>query len=1124
MKKKFLVNLISFLLLGAVALPVIPVFGDNGGVMSALSDLRALGGTWNIGETITARGSGDMFALSDTEVSSFVFEADAEFKTKSGAASIVFYSGDTPSRGSYVANIDLSAGNARIFKFESAGGATTKGEYILTSEQKRNSKFNLRVESVNGYIVYYLDGQPIVRIYDTSAKPGNKLGLLDYNTSLEFTNVRYAEIAPTDLELRSLTGGPVNFDGASYSKTTVPYGTDSLTLSADLSEGSISAEIYGSVGSESVSVSGKTISVKSIEGDITLVIRVKSGEVMRSYVLDIAVEPDLNTLYNELWRPQFHFSPLKNWMNDPNGLVYDPSDGSYHLFFQYNPSGLTIANQVWGHAVSTDLIHWKELDIAIPQDYLGAVFSGSALVDEDNTSGFFTDNKAGESKLVAIFTCDGGDTTHGVEKQCIAYSKDHGVTWIRPTVAANGFENPILANDGNSFGRDFRDPKIFRYDGKWFMAVAGGRARLFTSSDLIHWTQVCDMGFDSECPDFYPLAVDGDENNVKWVYTASGKWYVVGRLEKVSDTSYKFVAEGERTTYNGGAEIYATQSYYNDGSGKNRRIAISWIQDSSASSLPGKSWNGLQSLPYEQKLVTVNGKIVLTSYPVEELNALRIEKAIDLASPTAEKVNTELSAKPGIAYDAEITFKPESGSVLTFTLRSNGSYYTTVVYDSASNMLRVVRAHSSSSTGSIPATNMEMPLYPKADGSVTVRIVMDRTVIEVFGNGGEAACGGSIFPDGDCINSGFSVSGNVQINSFEMWTMGSIWHNDAEIIAEPGLYIDTNGAQSIALSKETTLVAYLMDESGNRIDTGVSWIEPNSANITVISNENGVLTVKGAIEGKVSLKATAGDYEKTITMTVADIGFTSDLEGWSSKGDWYESADGYSINGSGGDSFAFSSGTNSGDFRYYGEATFTAGPGCLGLVFGVTAPGNPSSGTWYGANIDTHGSKPVMKLFCNMNGTEIWRETYDFTSSASVWKLEVKYENNELTYTVNGHSVTRTAKNLESGALGLVSWNGGGSFNNVTYGAIDQTGTDDPVVTTPPDGDNDPITTTPGSGTTDPTVTTTVGTGDPGTDPNNDGGNNGNSARIIKPIVAAVCAIAAAGVIAFIVISKKKKK
>lgn len=1098
----FMKILTSLLLCCAMLSPSVTAFGAEGGstgTMEELSNLTGLNGNWTMDSVIHSQGSGDLFALSRTEVPDFVFEADVEFTSHSGAASLVFFSGDTPSKGSYAANIDLSAGNARIFRFESSGNATTKGEYLLSSTQKSKNLFNLRVEAQNGNLLYFIDGMPVISVSDSSAKPGSKLGLLTYNTGVNYSNVRYAPLDENAPRLSALTGDALSFNGSSCLKQTVPYGTASLQYQVT-AVGTVSASIAGDTG-ETVSVSGNTVSVGQISGSFDLLLAVVKGEVVRHYLIKVTVEADPDTIYNEQWRSQFHFSPLVNWMNDPNGLVYDPTTETYHLFFQYNPYGLNIANQVWGHAVSTDLVHWKELGVAIEQDSLGAVFSGSAVVDEDNTTGFFTDNKPGETKLVAIYTSDGGDTTHGVEKQCIAYSKDNGVTWIKPTLEKNGIENPIIANDNNAYGRDFRDPKIFRYDGKWFMVIAGGRARLFTSDNLIDWTLVCDMGFDSECPDFYPLSVDGDENNVKWVYTASGKWYVIGRLEKVSETRYQFVAEGDRITYNGGSEVYATQSYFNDGSGNNRRIAISWIQDSSASGLSGKGWNGAMTLPYEQILRTVNGRIILTSYPVAELDAQRSEKVIDLENVPIDEAGKALSANPGIAYDAVITFTPGDGSVLQLDLRSDGQNATTLVYDSTAHILRVIRGRSGSASG-VPTGTMEMPLYPDENGKVTIRILMDTTVLEVFGNEGEAALCGMIFPDADAINTILSISGELTINSLEMWRMESIWHGDAVILPDAGIYFEMSSS-AIAFEETTTVTAYVINQNGKRTDKAVSWSGVDDSLVKTVSQKDGTLVLQGIKEGSVTLRATVDGMTKSIILPVADISFHTNLEGWSSKGDWFVTTGGYGISASSGDSFAFSSGRNSGAFVYSGVADFSEQGGCLGLVFAVTNPENPSSGTWYGANIDTHSAQPVMKLFCNMNGQEIWSKTYTFTKTADSWTLTVEYtEDGTLIYTANGQSVSRKVTNLGSGALGLVSWNGGGCFDNVNYQTVDDGGEvpgGDPVETTPvTDPASDPVT------GTDKTTST--------------GGK-----WILPTVLSAVAIVAVAAVVTVLIVRKKKK-
>ncbi len=1053
--KKLLKLFTSSLLILSMLTPGLSAFAAESDGMQPLDNLIGMSGNWKIeGDKADCNGGGDMFALSDTRTTAFVFEADVEFVNHSGAASLVFLSSDNPARGSYVANIDLTAGNARIFRFEAAGGATTKGEYRLTDGQKAQSKFHLRVEVEGASMVYFLDGTPIISITDDSQKHGDRLGLLDWNTSLKYTNIRWADLSAGAPELTALTGLSTPFTGQTNLRETLPFGTKELKLTATAKNGSLAASAEGA----KVTVSGKSITVSEIKDSFDLVITVSKGSIVRSYVVAVKVEPDPATVYNEAARPQLHFSPYVNWLNDPNGLVYDPSDKSWHLFFQYNPYGLNIANQVWGHAVSTDLMHWKEVDIAIPQDSFGAVFSGSAVVDEDNTSGFFTDNKPGESKLVALYTSDGGDTTHGVEKQCIAYSKDHGVTWIKPDLGIYD-KNIVISNANHIYGRDFRDPKIFRYDGKWFMVIAGGRARLFVSDDLKNWTFACDMGFDSECPDFYPLPVDGEPDNVKWVYTASGKWYTVGRLEKISDTQYKFVEETARITYNGGQQVYATQSFYNDGTGANRRIAISWIQDHSAGSVAGKTWNGAMTLPHEQTLRTVNGKIILTSDVVAEVDSLRGSQVIDLNNPTVEAADEALSKNPGKVYDLETIFKPEAGSVTTFTLRQNATLKVEVIYDSTANRLRVIRGRASSATGNIPAETMEMPLYPDKDGNVTIRIVMDTTAIEVFGNDGEAACTGLIFPDADCINSSLSVSGNVEILSMKMWRMTSIWHKGEEVTPDAGIYFDVTG--SVALNEESTIYAYTINDKGERVDSDITWVDVDATLATVISKEGGKLVIRGIREGNLILTAKAGDQSKQLILKVAKVGFTTNLENWTSSGDWYESDKGWSLGGSEGDSFSFSSTTHSGAFTYTGVANFEGKPGCLGLVFGATNPENPKSGTWYGANVDTHGSQTMMKLFCNTKGNQTWFEEVPVEGDIDLTKLTltVRYDGKDtITYTVGDSTVTHQVRNLE-GTFGLVSWNGGGSFNQLTYtDGNTPPVTEEPPVTTPPATEEPPVT------------------------------------------------------------------
>ncbi|WP_216587609.1 glycoside hydrolase family 32 protein [Streptomyces brasiliscabiei] len=215
--------------------------------------------------------------------------------------------------------------------------------------------------------------------------------------------------------------------------------------------------------------------------------------------------------YAETYRPQFHFTPEKNWMNDPNGLVY--YKGEYHLFYQYNPNGNSWGDMSWGHAVSEDLVHWKELPLALSHDDKEMVFSGSAVVDEDNTTGFGTKKNP---PMVAIYTSH--NNTTGIQSQALAYSTDRGRTWTKYQ------GNPVI----DIGSRDFRDPKVQWYapTKSWLMSVslsAEHKVRFYSSKNLKDWTHLSDFGPAGatggvwECPDLFPLAVDGDKNNIKWV-------------------------------------------------------------------------------------------------------------------------------------------------------------------------------------------------------------------------------------------------------------------------------------------------------------------------------------------------------------------------------------------------------------------------------------------------------------------------------------------------------------------------------------------------------------------------------------------------------------------------------
>ena len=224
----------------------------------------------------------------------------------------------------------------------------------------------------------------------------------------------------------------------------------------------------------------------------------------------------LDPYADQPWRPRYHFTPSENWMNDPNGLVF--YKGEYHLFYQYAPEGFVLSPLHWGHAVSTDLVHWEHLPTAIyPDDVLGNAYSGSAVVDRTNSSGLCLEDEGETSCLVALFTHSGGQD--GLQKQSLAYSNDRGRTWEMYE------NNPVLGPDPQRV--DFRDPKVLWDDANscWVMVLATGNQLLFyESSNLLEWKLVSEFTRDSsddggawECPELFEIPLENRENESRWL-------------------------------------------------------------------------------------------------------------------------------------------------------------------------------------------------------------------------------------------------------------------------------------------------------------------------------------------------------------------------------------------------------------------------------------------------------------------------------------------------------------------------------------------------------------------------------------------------------------------------------
>lgn len=440
-----------------------------------------------------------------------------------------------------------------------------------------------------------------------------------------------------------------------------------------------------------------------------------------------------NEIYKEENRPQFHFTTRRGWINDPNGLIY--YDGEYHLFYQHNPYERDWENMHWGHAVSTDLVHWKELPVALYPDHTGTMFSGTCIIDYDNTSGF---GKKNNPAMIAYFTA----AAPGRQTQGFAYSLDKGRTW---TKYAN---NPVIDSKEKWNSEDTRDPKVFWYaPSKHWVMVLNERDghSIYTSSDLKKWNYESHTTGFWECPELFELPVDGDINNKKWVmYGASGT-YMLGSFD-----GKKFTPEAGKYYYTTGT-LYAAQTFANIPDSDGRRIQIGW----SRMSHPGMPFNGQMLMPTEMTLKMTKDGVRLFSNPVKELEDL-FTPVKSWKSLSSNQANDNLKE----FYNADLlriktTFKLSHATSAGFNLFGQRI----IDYDMNGNTING-RFYSPEDM-----TSMEL----------TADIYVDKTSIEVFIDGGAYSFSMERRPDKN-NKEGFHFWGNnIEVKDLQVYSVKSIW-------------------------------------------------------------------------------------------------------------------------------------------------------------------------------------------------------------------------------------------------------------------------------------------------------------------------------------------------------------
>ena len=439
-------------------------------------------------------------------------------------------------------------------------------------------------------------------------------------------------------------------------------------------------------------------------------------------------------MYHESLRPQFHFTQRRGWNNDPNGMVYD--HGTYHLFFQHNPFGWEWDNMHWGHATSRDLVHWTEQPEALYPAAMGMIYSGSAVVDWQNTSGF---GEGDRPPIILIYTSAGGKFS-----QCLAYSADGGATFTKYA------GNPVIPQitDGN------RDPKVMWYAPAkhWVMVLwvekdKHNTVHFLTSTNLKDWTVASAVNDFFECPDFFELPVGGNPAARKWVLTAASSEYELGSFD-----GEKFSAETAKLPGVRADTFYAAQTYSDIPAHDGRRIQIGWLRAPS----PGMPFNQCMSLPLELKLLPTPEGVRLARLPVAELAQLRAQtNALGTFSLKAGDPSP-LDQAPGELLELRTEFQPGATSEVDFQVRGASINY------NAGRQELTVNGHRTAA--------------PLRDGKQRLIIYVDRTTVEVFASDGLIYLPLAFRPRADDRSLGVQVkSGNVEFDGLQVYQLKSIW-------------------------------------------------------------------------------------------------------------------------------------------------------------------------------------------------------------------------------------------------------------------------------------------------------------------------------------------------------------
>ena len=935
-------------------------------------------GAWIVTENglySDATGRGDCFAFSEVSGTNFVYSTDIDFEGTEGAAALVFRSNrDMDSKECYAVNIDVGSHRCKFWRWQ-------KNDALQLIDEKEvpaaaDEKYTLKVVAYDSWVLYYVNDQLIASTGDYVLQPGNRgqntalkegfFGLLNWNSKVTFQNTYYQELSGDfNPILNDIT---VTSDVGTVEKKTQFTPTEPITIQYVKNDAAtVNIEAVPASGAAVIEVQdengtvypgGKNIPVQEGRNYLTVKSTVTADDGMTAsavYRVNVHRFKADEIYYNEAYRNQFHYSVKEGWANDPNGLVY--FNGTYHMFYQFY-DGIKHGPMHWAHATSDDLIHWQEEPIALYPDANGAMFSGCIVVDEHNTSGFF-DGIAGGG-LVALITADGNG-----QRIKLAYSTDEGRTWTKvDEIAADWTDDPL---------RDaaFRDPKVFRWEGKWFMVIAGGPLRIYSSDDLRSWK--CEAAYadlHTECPDLYPIqAPDGQ---LKWVLSRGGRFYKIGDFRTV-DGNWRFIPDEDYVNQDGvmnfGRDFYAAMTYYvqDFGTAANptlpELVELNWMNTwddycNQVAETVDQDFNGTFNLNLKLGLAKDGEQYVLTQTPIEGYEALRqTEKKQEWTQVTVEENNELLKDFVGDTYEIIAKFYPQEGTrKVGFKVRTGEGQETLIVYDLEEQRLSIDRSRSGVIISGRFAEVASQNVTQNADGSVDLHIYVDKASVEVFAKDHTAAGAAQIFPSPLSVGAEVFAEGTAARADITIYPLSGIWTDKAQV-TEPQYIGTTSGtSQHLYVGETLKLNAYVLPTS---VSQEIAWSVKEGEAVAQV-DASGVVT---ALQKGTAVIAAASlarpELTKEFTIRVTENNFKTNIpEFVAVSGNWSIDDETLSVSNGGQNDYYMSAETIEGDFVLETDIRYTRG---LVNLFLASEGVNPHEGV--GAYTIQFGCDRNVRLF-----------------------------------------------------------------------------------------------------------------------------------------------------------------